>query len=160
MLYFKIQAYKGNQTGLCFGEQENDEMKAGMKKTGISALVIILIILGILLWYKTPVGVLNINPQEVSEIRIFDGRTGKGTEIVEEAAVDYFVNHLNTLRMKRRGWSLGNMGYGFRVTIDTKNGKQTTFIVNSATDVRRDPFFYDIEEGEIDYAFITALFKE
>ena len=50
------------------------------------------------------------------------------------------------------------MGYRFRVTIDTKNGRQITFIVNSANDIRKDPFFYNIVEGEIDFEFIESLF--
>ena len=53
---------------------------------------------------------------------------------------------------------MGYMGYRFRVTIDTKNSRQITFIVNSANDVRKDPFFYSIVEGEIDFEFIESLF--
>ena len=39
-------------------------------------------------------------------------------------------------------------------------GGQIAFIINSANDVRKDPFFYNIEEGEIDIDFIESLFTK
>lgn len=133
-------------------------MKTYMKKIGIPVLIIILVILGGILWYQTPVGVLNISANDVSKINIFDGSTGQAIDITEGKDREYFINDLNALQMKRRGLSLGYMGYRFRVTIDTKNGRQITFIVNSANDIRKDPFFYNIVEGEIDFEFIESLF--
>ena len=133
-------------------------MKTNMKKIGIPVLIIILVILGIIVWYQAPVGVLNISANDVSKINIFDGSTGQAIDITEGTDREYFINDLNALQMKRRGLSLGYMGYRFRVTIDTKNGRQITFIVNSANDVRKDPFFYNIVEGEIDFEFIESLF--
>lgn len=132
------------------------------KKSKTITVCIVLTILAALsiggaLWYNTPVRVINIKPEDVSEISIFDGSTGQGGKTVEEADIEYFIDHLSALRMKRGGVSLGYMGYRFRVAIVTKKGARIEFIINAADTVRRDPFFYDIEEGEIDLDFIEAL---
>lgn len=133
-------------------------MRTNMKKIIIPILIAILFILGVIWWFQASARALNISAKDVSKVSIFDGSTGKGVELIEEADIDYFINNLNALQMKRRGLSLGYMGYRFKVTITEKNGGQIAFIINSANDVRKDPFFYSIEEGEIDIGFIESLF--
>lgn len=123
----------------------------------IPITIAILLIL-VIAWYIAPVGVLNIHAQDVSVIRIFDGTAGQGVDVVDEADLEHIINNLNALRMKRGGLSLGYMGYRFRVTVVTRNNRQIEFIINSANDIRKDPFFYRIEGGEIDFDFIQALF--
>lgn len=134
-------------------------MKGQFIKWCIPITIAILLILGIA-WYIAPVGVLNIHTQDVSMIRIFDGTTGQGVDVVDEADLEHIINDLNALRMKRGGLSLGRMGYRFRVTVVTRNNRQIEFIINSANDIRKDPFFYKIEDGEIDFDFIQALFTK
>ena len=52
------------------------------------------------------------------------------------------------IEIKPRKPSLGYMGYRFRVEVFTKTSNSSsateTFIINSETDVRIDPFFYDV----------------
>lgn len=134
-------------------------MKGQFIKWCIPITIAILLILGIA-WYIAPVGVLNIHTQDVSMIRIFDGTTGQGVNVVDEAALEHIINDLNALQMKRGGLSLGRMGYRFRVTVVTTNNRRIEFIINSANDIRKDPFFYKIEDGEIDFDFIQALFTK
>lgn len=135
------------------------KMERQFIKWFIPITIAILLILGIA-WYIAPVGVLNIHTQDVSMIRIFDGTTGQGVDVVDEADLEHIINNLNALRMKRGGLSLGRMGYRFRVTVVTRNNRQIEFIINSANDIRKDPFFYRIEDGEIDFDFIQALFTK
>ena len=135
-------------------------MKSTMKRIVIPVLIAILFILGVIWWFQASAKALNISAKNVSKVSIFDGTTGKGVELTEEADIDYFMNNLNALQMKRRGLSLGYMGYRFKVTITEKNGGQIAFIINSANDVRKDPFFYSVEEGEIDIDFIESIFSK
>lgn len=134
-------------------------MKGQFIKWCILIAVAMLLILGIV-WYIAPVGVLNMHAQDVSMIRIFDGTTGQGVDVVDEADLEHIINNLNALRMKRGGLSWGYMGYQFRITVITRNNRQIEFIINSANDIRKDPFFYKIEDGEIDFDFIQTLFMK
>lgn len=134
-------------------------MKGQFIKWCILIAVAMLLILGIV-WYIAPVGVLNMHAQDVSMIRIFDGTTGQGVDVVDEADLEHIINNLNALRMKRGSLSLGYMGYRFRVTVVTRNNRQIEFIINSANGIRKDPFFYKIEDSEIDFDFIQALFMK
>lgn len=123
----------------------------------VLGIIVILFVLGVL-WYKIAVEKINIDLRDVSKISIFDGTIGQGVEITDEAEMEYFLNHLNALQLKRNGLSLGRMGYRYRVTIFTKDNRQREFIINSADTIRKDPFFYRVENGVIDIEFIESLY--
>lgn len=56
------------------------------------------------------------------------------------------------------------MGYSFNTTIHPSNNDKLerwdNFIINSEEAIRKDPFFYKVIEGSIDYEYINNLIKE
>ena len=74
------------------------------------------------------------------------------------------TENLNSLKLKRRKISSGYKGYSFRTTIYLDNGEEAdgwnNFIINSSDTVRKDPFFFDVIGGSIDYDYIERLFEE
>ncbi|MDE7224595.1 MAG: hypothetical protein K2O34_12565 [Acetatifactor sp.] len=130
-----------------------------MKRKCILVLVVIVILFALgMLCYKIAVEEIKINSKDVSKISIFNGTTGQCVEIIDEGDIEYFINNLNAVQMKRSGVSLLYTGYHYRVTIFKGDGIYIEFIINSANAIRKDPFFYNVEEGEIDVDFIESLF--
>jgi len=53
------------------------------------------------------------------------------------------------------------MGYSFKVTIYLSDGNEAgdwnNFIINSDDTIRKDPFFYSVTKGNIDYSYIESI---
>jgi hypothetical protein len=53
------------------------------------------------------------------------------------------------------------MGYNFKVTIYLSDGNEAgdwnNFIINSDDTIRKDPFFYSVTKGNIDYSYIEGI---
>ena len=134
------------------------------KKSLIIAAIVCVLVLGIVVWYKTPVGFVNLNPDNVKEIVIFNGNNGQTLHIQDEEDIRYIIENLNSVKLKRREISSGYKGYSFRTTIYLDNGEEAggwnNFIINSSDTVRKDPFFFDVIGGSIDYDYIERLFEE
>lgn len=118
----------------------------------------ILIAVGIV-WWNMPVYIINITPDNVSKIAIFNGGTGQEIIITETSDIEHIVNNLNSISFKKDKISMVYMGYRFRTTIYDQNGAiHRQFIINSENTVRKDPFFYNNPSGSIDIDYISALF--
>ena len=124
-----------------------------------SLAVVVLVILAI--WFNAPIDLMNINSNEVSEIVVFNGNTGKETHITDESQIENIINNLNDIKMKRWQPSVGYMGYSFKVTIYLSDGKKADgwndFIITSGDMIRKDPFFYTVVEGSLDYDYIDSI---
>lgn len=136
-----------------------------MKQKQITILsVVVIIIIGILIWFKNPIDMTEINPEEIMEIAIFDGNTGSSLHITDKEDISYIIGNLNTIKLKRQKLSFGYTGYSFKTTIYGRNGEEidgwNNFIINSKDTIRKDPFFYDVVEGGIDYQHIETLIEE
>ncbi|MEA3423975.1 MAG: hypothetical protein U9Q80_09305 [Bacillota bacterium] len=120
--------------------------------------IIFVIIIGSLIWWNTPCSITNIAPSEVSEIGIFNGNTGKSISITDATDIEHIIKNLNTIFLKREKISLGYMGYTYKTTIYKINGDvYKEFIINSNDFIRKDPFFYRVSSGIIDYEFINEI---
>ncbi len=116
-----------------------------------------------LMWYKAPIDLMNLEPNKVLEIVIFNGNTGETTHIENEDEIAHIINELNSIKLKREKISLGSMGYSFKTTIYLKNGEEydgwNNFIINSSSTIRKNPFFYSVYEGSLDYEYINSIVK-
>lgn len=130
----------------------------------IFLLIIIVVLISGVVWYNSPLKLLKLNPDDVSEISIFDGNTGTSLNITEKIDIDYIIKNLNTIKLKKGKVSVGYLGYSFKMTIYLTNGKEANglnnFIINSKDTIRKDPFFYNVVEGSIDYQYIEKLIQE
>ena len=119
----------------------------------IKILILPLLLLCAFLWYRAPVRFLRgIKASEVACIRIFDGNTGHKLDVTEPSAVEAILTNLQTTPVRRSGISLLHMGYRYRMTFQ--------IILNSATTLRSDPFFYKNEEGGLCYDYIWDIFDK
>ena len=125
----------------------------------VSIAVILLVIFAV--WFNASIDLMNLDSDEVAEIVVFNGNTGKETRITDESQIGNIINNLNDIKMKRWKPSVGYMGYSFKMMIYLSDGKKVggwnDFIINSSDTIRKDPFFYTVIEGSIDYDYIGSI---
>ncbi|TCT15616.1 hypothetical protein EDC18_103324 [Natranaerovirga pectinivora] len=120
----------------------------------------IVISIGGFIWWNFSSSIINISPSHISKIEIFNGNTGKTTVITDETDIEYIIENLNAVSIKKDKISLGYMGYSFRITIYKTNGNvYKKFTINSSNTIRKDPFFYRDSSDSIDYNYIQQLVK-
>ena len=134
------------------------------KKLLIILSIISIVVISGVIWYISPLDLIQLNPEDVLEISIFDGNTGTSLHITEKEDITYIINNLNVVKLKRKKVSTGYTGYSFKTTIYLNNGEEAdgwnNFIINSKDTIRKDPFFYNVVEGSIDYQYIKTLIQE
>jgi hypothetical protein len=124
-------------------------MKKGRK---IALLILVVVVAAIAIsaaWYFTPKTFLKgIDPSHVGSIAVFNGNNGNGFVIEEESEIQYIVENIQRTPMTREKVSVGYTGYSFRMKFYDNRGKEIdSFILNSATTIRDDPFFYRCSGG-------------
>ena len=117
--------------------------------------------MGIVVWFNIPLDLMDLDPNEVMEIVVFNGNSGNATHITDKEQIQHIVENLNGVEVKRSKPSLGYMGYSFKVTIYLSDGNEAgdwnNFIINSDDTIRKDPFFYSVTKGNIDYSYIESI---
>lgn len=134
----------------------------GMKKKASLVLAAVLILVaGVAVWYHAQIDLMNLDPDEVMEIAVFNGSSGNTTQIKDREQIQHIIDDLNGIELKRSKLSVGYTGYSFQVTIYLSDGSEAEgwnhFIINSEDTIRKDPFFYSVTEGKIDYGYIENL---
>ena len=131
------------------------------KKIIILLSVVIILLMGIVVWFNIPLDLMDLDPNEVMEIVVFNGNSGNATHIADKDQIQHIVENLNGVEVKRSKPSLGYSGYSFKLTIYLSDGNETddwnNFIINSDDTIRKDPFFYSVTEGNIDYNYIESI---
>lgn len=131
------------------------------KKIIILLSVVIILLMGIVVWFNIPLDLMDLDPNEVMEIVVFNGNSGNATHITDKEQIQHIVENLNGVEVKRSKLSLGYMGYSFKVTIYLSDGNESgdwnNFIINSDDTIRKDPFFYSVTKGNIDYSYIEGI---
>ena len=118
----------------------------------LSAMVICLI--GIIVWYNVSLNLTDLVP---------DGNSGETTHITDEQQIQHIIQNLNDVTVKKWKPSVGYTGYSFKITIYLSDGNEAdgwnNFIINSEDTIRKDPFFYSVVTGKIDYNYIKSIVK-
>ena len=134
-----------------------------MKKRLIIALAVVLV-LGLLIWYKTPIHIADADPADVGEIVIFDGNTGKRVQITDADEIEYVIESLHSVRLVRTKLAGASDGFNLDTAIYLKSGERAggwnDFVINSADSIKAGAFFYKAAGGTIDYDYIEQLSKE
>ena len=75
-----------------------------MKKRKITfkILIVFIILIGGILWYEKPTSPFDFDSEHVEEISIIDGSTGILSTITKKEDIIYIINHLNTIKLKRK----------------------------------------------------------
>lgn len=131
------------------------------KKIAILLSAIVLLLIGAVVWFHIPLDLMDLDPNKVMEIVIFNGNSGNTTHITDEEQLQHIIENLNGIEVKRSKPSVGTMGYSFKVTIYLDDGNEAgdwnNFIINSEDTIRKDPFFYSVTKGSIDYSYIEKI---
>jgi len=105
--------------------------------------------------------VINLNKNEISRIEIFDGETGREAIMDNDEDISYIIDNLNHIDFKRKKISLFYLGYRYRMTFYNKAGRKVeSFVINSKSNLRKDPFFYDDPSSSIDIEYIDNVFTD
>lgn len=133
-----------------------------MKKKLIIFLCAAAVLLaGIAVWYRAPIDLMDLDPDEVTEITVFNGSTGNTTHIRDRAQIRHIIDQWNDVEVKRAKRSSGYSGYSFRVTLSLSDGRKAgdwnDFIINAEDTIVKDPFFYSVTKGDTDYRYLENL---
>lgn len=131
------------------------------KKIIILLSAMAILFAGIAIWYNTPIDLMDLDHNEVMEIAVFNGNSGNTTHIKDKEQIQHIIANLNDVEVKRAKLSVGYSGYSFKVTIYLSDGNEAddwnNFIINSDDSIRKDPFFYSVTKGKIDYNYIEDI---
>lgn len=133
------------------------------KKIIILLSAMAILFAGIAIWYNTPIDLMDLDHNEVMEIVVFNGNSGNTTHIKDKEQIQHIIANLNDVEVKRAKLSVGYSGYSFKVTIYLSDGNEAddwnNFIINSDDSIRKDPFFYSVTKGKIDYNYIEDIIE-
>jgi hypothetical protein len=131
------------------------------KKIIILLSAMAILFAGIAIWYNTPIDLMDLDHNEIMEIVVFNGNSGNTTHIKDKEQIQHIIANLNDVEVKRAKLSVGYSGYSFKVTIYLSDGNEAddwnNFIINSDDSIRKDPFFYSVTKGKIDYNYIEDI---
>lgn len=132
-----------------------------MKKKAPLLSIVLILLVGIAVWYHAPIDLMDLDADEVMEIVVFNGNSGNATHIEDKGQIQHIIGNLNDVCIKRSRLSAGYTGYSFKVTIYLSDGNEADgwndFIINSDDTIRKDPFFYSVTKGTIDYDYIESI---
>ena len=122
-------------------------------------LVIALAVVAVCLWYFSPVRFLQgLKDNEVASISVFVGSTGKQMVISDREEINKVVSNIQSLSMKRSGFSFNYVGFSFSLTFKDKDGNAIDSIgINGKDTIRDSRFFYKCESGEICFDYLLEL---
>ena len=133
-----------------------------MKKKYVLYGIILVLTIGIIVacsWYFTPKSFLKgVDGNEIASISVFNGSTGRRMTLEDTEDIAIIVDNIQSMRLKRGKISSNYDGYAFSLTFRDKEGNIIdSFIVNSKTVIRDDPFFYECENGDLCFTFLQEL---
>lgn len=148
----KIQNYlNGNHIGGDPHETENDPGIIGYSDSSGWHIV----------WYTLPVDLMDLDYKEVLKLVVFNGSSGNATHITDKEQIQHIIDDLNDVKIKRTRPSVGYSGYGYKLSVYLSDGNEAgdwnNFIINSEDTIRKDPFFYSVIKGNIDYNYIKNI---
>lgn len=117
-------------------------------------LLIPLLALLSLLFLTDPGTTLLRDPAGVQSVEIFDGTTGRALSVKDPEEAARVATLVSELEPRRGRLSLGYTGYRFRITLEPSG---ESFILNAPDTLRKDPFFYTVEDNGL-YAYIESLY--
>ncbi len=133
------------------------------KKIVLIILTLVIAVVGIgLIWYNSSVDMLNLDVEKVAVIEVQNGNTGEHLEITDQDDIAHLIDQWNSVVLSRGKLSSGYVGYSLRITLLDHDGKELSgmnnFYINTDEVMRIDPFFYDVESGNLSHDYIQELF--
>lgn len=130
-----------------------------MKKRGFILLSvgIVLMLIVISINFVVPKKIMKID-EEIDKITIFNGNTGKLTTISEDKEINTIIEKFSDIAFLKKGVAIGTIGYNLDIIYYDKSGKKAKeFIVNSEDTIRYRGFFYEPQNSDIDYDYLSNM---
>ena len=110
---------------------------------------------------KSSSKLLDIKPNEVSIISIFNGNTGKKINIDDESDINRIITNLNDIDFQKDKSSKDYDGFSFSTDFyDLDDNIINHVTINSKDTIIYNDYFYKDKDGSIDYDFIGDLFNK
>ena len=111
-------------------------------KIKVKWIVSIFLLLGIIWFFPHPF--MNHHP-DAAKIVLFNGNTGRKTEITEPEKIFEFIDILESAIVSRTGLSLPSSGFSYSVTISNENDEVIKqFTIMSPTTIKTGGIIYKI----------------
>lgn len=108
-----------------------------------------------------PRRIVNIEPDEVTKIEVFNGSSGEALTITEPSEVAHIISNLNQIKFQKGRPSLFRLGYGYELVIHgEKEQKYRKLILNSNDTIRYNGFFYQDSMDRIDMDYLDNLYSK
>lgn len=135
-----------------------------MKKKQIILIIIAVICIlavAVTIYCLMPTHFLNgTEPSDIATIAVFNGNTGQAFNISDSDEIRFIVENIQNTEMKKEKLSIGYLGSSFRMNFYNQDGEKIeSFIINSATVIRKDPFFYYCN-SELCFDYLCELEKQ
>lgn len=120
--------------------------------------IIILLVIMVIVWYRSPIAFLaNRIPIDIEHIEVFDGTTGKQFTITDRDEIEHILHNIQSQTFSRGKISSGYNGFSFSMSFYAYDTVLIdSFIINSDTTIRKDPFFYHCG-GSLCYDYLAEL---
>ena len=74
------------------------------KKIIILLSVVIILLMGIVVWFNIPLDLMDLDPNEVMEIVVFNGNSGNATHITDKEQIQHIVENLNGVEVSGQSY--------------------------------------------------------
>lgn len=131
-----------------------------IKKKHLISGIMILLMISITFWWHAPVSFLkSVNAEDITAISVRDGQTGKCFDIANKEDIRHIVESVQKPSFHKAGLSLLYMGTFLTLSFYKEDGRMAgRFIVNTDKNIRKDPFFYKTDTGNMQITeYISAL---
>lgn len=122
-----------------------------MKKRYIILGIVVLLIAFAFVWWNSETVFLKSVPSDsLSVIQVRNGQTGNRFAISSQEDISYIVETIQGCSFHKSGISLFRMGTGFTLSFLDEDGNTVReFTINGNNVVRDDPFFYEMDHGDM-----------
>lgn len=120
------------------------------KRYIVLGIVVLLIVFGFVWWNSKTVFLKSVSSDNIAVITVRNGQTGNRFEINNQDDISYIVESIQCHSFHKSGISLFRMGTWLTLSFTNEHGKTVNeFIINDSDVIRDDPFFYQIDHGDM-----------
>ncbi|MGI5958665.1 MAG: hypothetical protein ACOX60_04525 [Massiliimalia sp.] len=120
------------------------------KRYIVLGIVVLLIVFGFVWWNSKTVFLKSVSSDNIAVITVRNGQTGHRFEINNQDDISYIVESIQCHSFHKSGISLFRMGTWLTLSFTNEHGKTVNeFIINDSDVIRDDPFFYQIDHGDM-----------
>lgn len=120
------------------------------KRYIVFGIAVLLIVFGFVWWNSETVFLESVSSDNISVIKVRNGRTGNQFEISSKEDISYVVENIHSHSFHKSGISLFRMGTWYTLSFTDEHGSTVSeFMINENDVIRDDPFFYQTDNGNM-----------